>query len=380
LQPIALALDILVGLAAFVVSLLEASALLSDRFDEQTLGGLRFLRLTLIGAFGAIAGQGLLPASTGWFSAALLSLGLMVALLLGSQLLAKLVVRSKGGARLAEILSPVLKSIRLLFTPLALKPVDDTEEFEQELIESVEEFGETITREIMVPRVDMATVDADSSLEAAMAKFLNRGYSRLPVIGKNIDDVRGMLYLKDVARLQNERPADLALLRAEEVARKVAFVPESKPVDDLLKDMQQSRRHVAIVVDEYGGVAGLVTLEDVLEEIVGDIADEHDREIPEFEVIDPTSYRVSARLSLFELGELFELELEDEDVDTVGGLVSKLLGRLPKLQDEVVFSGLQFKVERFDARRKRLLTVLVSRDAELSDVIAAFDDEKEAND
>ena len=374
---LAIWLSAVVALLALLAGLSEASVSKSEKFDEQTPSGVRFFRLVLIGLFGSVAGQGVMPASAGWFSSALLSVGLMLGLLLLSQVGAKAMLRSKGGHRFAEAIQPLLRSIRLIFTPLALKPADEVEEFEQELLDSVEEFGETIVREIMVPRVDMAAIEAGSSLEQAMSKFLNRGYSRLPVTGKNIDDVLGMLYLKDVARLQNERPADLASIRVEDVARKVVFVPESKPVDDLLKEMQQTRRHIAIVVDEYGGVAGLVTLEDVLEEIVGDIADEHDREISEQEQLPDGSFRVSARLSLFELGETFELELEDDEVDTVGGLVAKHLGRLPQSGDVISFSGLEFKVDRFDARRKRLLTAVVKREPQLDDVLSALEEESQ---
>ena len=374
---LAIWLSVVVALLALLAGLSEASVTKSEKFDEQTLSGVRFFRLVLIGLVGSVAGQGVLPASAGWFSSALLSVGLMLGLLVLSQVGAKALLRSKGGHRFAEAIQPALRSIRLAFTPLALKPAEEVEEFEQELIDSVEEFGETIVREIMVPRVDMAAIEAGSSLEQAMSKFLNRGYSRLPVTGKNIDDVLGMLYLKDVARLQNERPAVLANIRVEEVSRKVVFVPESKPVDDLLKEMQQTRRHIAIVVDEYGGVAGLVTLEDVLEEIVGDIADEHDREIAEQEQLDDGSFRVSARLSLFELGETFELELEDDEVDTVGGLVAKHLGRLPQSGDVISFSGLEFKVDRFDARRKRLLTAVVKREPQLDDVLSALEEESQ---
>jgi CBS domain containing-hemolysin-like protein len=257
-----------------------------------------------------------------------------------------------------------------MFTPLSLPQNEEPEEFEQELMDSVEEFGETIVREVMVPRIDMATIDADELLEQAMKVFLERGFSRLPVVGKNIDDIVGVLYLKDVAKLMYA--GELAAKTSADVARKPVFVPESKPVDDLLRDMQVSATHIAIVIDEYGGVAGLATMEDVIEEIVGDIADEYDREVADIEEIEPGLFRVSARCPLFDLGERFEIELEDEDVDSVGGLLTKELERLPRKGDSVTYSGLVFTADRIEGRRKRLITVLVQASEPLRESQEAF--------
>jgi CBS domain containing-hemolysin-like protein len=257
-----------------------------------------------------------------------------------------------------------------MFTPLSLPQNEEPEEFEQELMDSVEEFGETIVREVMVPRIDMATIDADEPLEQAMKVFLERGFSRLPVVGKNIDDIVGVLYLKDVAKLMYA--GELAAKTSADVARKPVFVPESKPVDDLLRDMQVSATHIAIVIDEYGGVAGLATMEDVIEEIVGDIADEYDREVADIEEIEPGLFRVSARCPLFDLGERFEIELEDEDVDSVGGLLTKELERLPRKGDSVTYSGLVFTADRIEGRRKRLITVLVQASEPLRESQEAF--------
>lgn len=330
---------------------------------------LGFLRLTLVGLFGIVASQTL--QNLKWWLAALISLGLMIALLLGSQILARIAGHRTFGQWLAKVSKPLVKSLNILFTPLSLPKNEEPEEFEQELIESVEEFGETIVREIMIPRVDMATVEAGANLAQAMKVFLNRGYSRLPVVGKNIDDIVGVLYLKDVASLMYKNETDGKT--AVEVARTPVFVPESKGVDDLLKDMQISATHIAIIIDEYGGVAGLATMEDVIEELVGDIADEYDREVPDIEEFEPGVYRVSARCQLFDLGEKFEIELEDEDVDTVGGLVTKELERLPKKGDSVSFSGLIFTVERIEGRRKKLISLLVKASEELNDSQAVFE-------
>jgi CBS domain containing-hemolysin-like protein len=235
----------------------------------------------------------------------------------------------------------------------------EAEEYEQELIESVEEFTETITREVMVPRIDIATISSDTDLDKAMGVFLSRGYSRLPITGKGIDDIVGILYLKDVARILHESPKLMEDKTAEELGRKAVFVPESKALKDLLQDMQSSSTHIAIVVDEYGGVAGLVTMEDVIEELVGNIADEYDKELADIEPLGEDTYRVNARTPLFELGEILEMELEDEDVDSVGGLLTKELDRLPSSGDSIEVSGLQLTADRVEGRRKRLLTVMV---------------------
>ena len=269
----------------------------------------------------------------------------------------------------------MINSLHLFFTPLSLPKEEEPEEFEQELIDSVEEFGETLVREIMVPRVDMATISSEASLSEAMEFFLKSGFSRLPVVGKTIDEISGILYLKDLTRILHEGTKATGKSKTQAALRKVVFVPESMPVDDLLKAMQANATHIAIVVDEYGGVAGLVTLEDVIEELVGEIADEYDEADDQVTAIEDGSFRVAARFSLFDLGELFEIELEDEDVDSVGGLLAKELGRLPVRGDEVSYSGLIFRADRIEGRRKRLVSVLVSRDQDLVDAVAAFGDD-----
>lgn len=362
---LALALWFAVVLAVLTILFTIVSANLGR---PESLG---FARLTLTGVFGVVLGQSLSPLGLRWWWAALISLGLMLALLFGSQLLARLLGNRSVGNWLSKALNPVVRSLNLLFTPLSLPKAEALEEFEQELHESVEEFGETIVREVMVPRVDMATVTAEDTLQAALKVFLERGYSRLPVIGKSVDDVIGVLYLKDVVRFI--QTGDPAKANASELARKPIFVPESKPVDDLLREMQLSSTHIALIIDEYGGVAGLATMEDVIEEIVGEISDEYDREVPDFEEYEPGLYRVSARYSLFDLGERFDLELEDEDVDSVGGLLTKQLGRLPRRADSVQFSGLEFTAERIEGRRKRLITVLVRVLPELAEAQEAFE-------
>jgi CBS domain containing-hemolysin-like protein len=204
--------------------------------------------------------------------------------------------------------------------------------------------------------------------------FLYSGYSRLPVTGKNTDDIVGILYLKDVAKILHETPKLMLEKNAEDLARAAIFVPESKPLKDLLQDMQLSSTHIAVVIDEYGGVAGLVTMEDVIEELVGDIVDEYDKEIPDVEKLDDVTYRVNARFSLFELGELLDIELEDDDVDSVGGWLTKALGALPKLGDQVVINRLELTADRVETRAKRLVTVLVRVLPEKEDEDPSTDD------
>lgn len=233
------------------------------------------------------------------------------------------------------------------------------EEEEREMIRSVFELGDTLTREVMVPRTDMITTPASTPLSKALALFLRSGFSRLPVTGTSVDDLVGVVYFKDVVKVVHGSP-EAASRRVADVARPAIFVPESKPVDDLLREMQASASHIAMVVDEYGGVAGLVTIEDALEEIVGELTDEHDRSGPEVEDLGDGTFRVPARLPLDELGELFELDIEDDDVDTVGGLLSKALGKVPLPGSTAEAQGVHMTGERVEGRRKQLATVLVS--------------------
>lgn len=249
---------------------------------------------------------------------------------------------------------------------------DVLESEERELIHSIFEWGDTIAREVMVPRIDMVTVDAAETLSNATKIFLDSGYSRLPVVADDVDEVVGVLNLRDVSRKTFEHPEDLATLCAQDLARPAMFVPESKKADDTLKQMQAESTHIALVVDEHGGIAGLVTLEDLIEELVGDISDEHDRGAPEVEKLGEFHYRVATRLPLDELGELFGLELDDEDVDSVGGLLTKELERLPVVGDKVIVSGLIIEADRSGSHRKRVTRVIVERDQDLIDAQNAF--------
>ncbi|TQK71860.1 MULTISPECIES: hemolysin family protein [unclassified Nocardioides] len=238
---------------------------------------------------------------------------------------------------------------------------------ERKMIHSVFELGDTTVREVMVPRGDVVYIECHKNLRQTMSLFLRSGFSRVPVVGENLDDVRGMAYLKDVVRRDFEAPDVELTQKVEEVMRPAIWVPESKPVDDLLREMQLRRLHVAIVVDEYGGTAGLITIEDLLEEIVGEITDEYDEAEVEVEhlgdgIDDPHSkVRVSSRYPVDDLDELFGFTIEEEDVDSVGGLLAKHLGRVPIPGSVVEAHGLRFEAEHAAGRRNKIGTVLISR-------------------
>jgi CBS domain containing-hemolysin-like protein len=234
---------------------------------------------------------------------------------------------------------------------------------ERRMIQSVFELGDTPAREVMVPRTEMVWIESDKTAGQATSLAVRSGHSRIPVIGENVDDIVGVVYLKDLVQqtyYSNNGGRDT---KVAEVMRPAVFVPDSKPLDDLLREMQRDRNHMALLVDEYGATAGLVTIEDVLEEIVGEIADEYDTdEVAPIEGLGDKKFRVSARLPIEDLGELYEVEFEEDlDVDTVGGLLALELGRVPLPGAEVVSHGLRLRAEGgHDHRgRVRVGTVLV---------------------
>jgi CBS domain containing-hemolysin-like protein len=238
---------------------------------------------------------------------------------------------------------------------------DEIDPGEREMVRSVVELGDTIVREVMVPRTDMVFVERDKTLAQALSLALRSGFSRIPVTGESTDDVVGIAYLKDiVAWIQEHADAEVAE-RVEKVMRTATYVPDSKPVDELLRQMQQQRIHVAIVIDEYGGTAGLVTIEDILEEIVGEIADEYDNELAPVEWLAPGTARVTARLPVADLEELFRVKVDAEDVETVGGLLAHELGRVPIAGSEATVAGLRLTAENLAGRRNKLGTVLIER-------------------
>jgi CBS domain containing-hemolysin-like protein len=232
---------------------------------------------------------------------------------------------------------------------------------ERAMIHSVFELGDTIVREVMVPRTDMVFVERDKTLRQALSLGLRSGFSRIPVIGQNLDDVVGIAYLKDIVTRVHEHPEGESVETVDSIMRPATFSPDSKPVDDLLREMQARHVHMAIVIDEYGGTAGLVTIEDILEEIVGEIADEYDRERPPVEWLEDATARVSARLPVEELEELFDVGIEAEDVETVGGLLAHQLGKVPIAGSQATVSGLLLTAENLTGRRNRIGTVRVQR-------------------
>jgi putative hemolysin len=236
------------------------------------------------------------------------------------------------------------------------------EEEEKELIHSIFEFGDTVVREVMTPEPDIVAVEVSDSLNAVQDLVIRHGYSRIPVYRERVEDIVGVVYAKDVLR---ELRGGQGRRSLEDLARKAAFVPESRKVSDLLRDMQRQKFHMALVVDEYGSLVGLVTLEDLLEEIVGEIFDEYDREDPNVEPAGDGRYRVNARLPVDELNELLEVDLPQEDWDSVGGLMMGIVGRVPAQGERVEVKGLRFTAEQVKGRR--IAKVLVERIPEIHD-------------
>lgn len=236
------------------------------------------------------------------------------------------------------------------------------EDIERAMLQSVFELRRTLTREVMVPRTDMITVTEDTTLDKALALFVRSGFSRVPVIGENADDIKGVAYLKDALRA-SRRPGS-GKMAVSDVMRPARLVPEMKPVDELMREMQTELFHMAIVIDEYGGVAGLATMEDLIEELVGEVQDEHDGHLLAVQPLEDGSFRIPARLPVADLGNLFDLDLDDDDVDTAGGLLAKTLGRVPIEGAEVTIHGLHLVAERAGGRRRQIVTMLVSEAGE----------------
>lgn len=243
------------------------------------------------------------------------------------------------------------------------------EDEERRMVHSVFQLGDTLVREVMVPRTDLVSVERFKTIRQALTLALRSGFSRIPVTGESEDDVVGVVYVKDLARkVHISRDAESELVST--AMRPAVFVPDTKNAGDLLREMQRDRNHVAVVIDEYGGTAGIVTIEDILEEIVGEITDEYDRELPPVQDLGDGRYRVTARLDIGDLGELYGLRLDDEDVETVGGLLAKLLGRVPisgataevDLSEDTVdpaLKALRLTAESPAGRRNKIVTVLV---------------------
>jgi len=236
------------------------------------------------------------------------------------------------------------------------------EDDERAMIHSVFELGDTVAREVMVPRTEMVWIEQHKTLRQAMSLGLRSGYSRIPVIGESVDDIVGVIYVKDIAARVFEHQEAQNTERVLDLMRPAFMVPDSRPVDELLSDMQSARTHLVILVDEYGGTAGLVTIEDVLEEIVGDISDEFDHGGPEIVEISPTEFRISSRLHVDDLAELIGEKITDDGVDTAAGLLAKRLGIVPIPGAHVRINDWILTAESAAGRRHRIGTLLVVRD------------------
>ena len=291
----------------------------------------------------------------------LLALGVTLALV--GDLLPRMAGRSRP-RKLAYRLSRLLKAsvgfgsraVEMIFE----EPEDDEDESDENnegevgLIESVLGFSETIVREVMVPRTDMVTVQATAPLGVLLDLIEEHGYSRIPVVGDGIDDVVGMVIAKDLLlRLANGDRPELV----SEVMRPIDHIPETKRIPELLRDMQASKSHMAVVVDEFGGTAGLVTIEDLLEELVGEIVDEFDDDELLCEELEDGTWKVDGRLSVDELSEVIDLPLPDEEWDTVAGLVLGLAGRVPREQERFEIDGVALTVKRVQGRRVQQVEV-----------------------
>jgi CBS domain containing-hemolysin-like protein len=241
------------------------------------------------------------------------------------------------------------------------------EESEREMIHSVFDLGETLVRELMVPRTEMVYIESTKTLRQGLSLALRSGFTRIPVINENLDNVIGIAYVKDLARKVHENRDAENTLQMEEIVRAATFIPETKTAAELLKEMQRDQIHMAVVIDEYGGTAGLITIEDILEEIVGEIADEYDDHIEEAEWLDANSVRVSARLHVEDFEEIVKVKIPEElreDVDSIGGLIAKELGRVPIPGSTISVAGWKLTAERPVGRRHRIGTVLALRIAE----------------
>jgi magnesium and cobalt exporter, CNNM family len=234
---------------------------------------------------------------------------------------------------------------------------DAIDEDERVLIEHIIEFGDTLASEVMVPRPDISALHVDDTVNGAVGLVIDKGFSRVPVYGDGIDDVRGLIHAKDLMRGLRDGCAQMAL---SELMREAVFVPESKRVAQLLREMQAESFHLAIVVDEYGGTAGLVTLEDLIEEVVGEITDEFDVEQPMIEQLGDSQYRVNGRAALDDLSVILGVRLPSGEWSTVGGLLFNTLGYLPVEGEAVDVDGHRFVVERVQGRRIARVLVMVS--------------------
>ena len=234
------------------------------------------------------------------------------------------------------------------------------EEADRKILRSVFELGQTRVGELMVPRAEMVTIKGDEDGHAAFELFVTSGFSRMPVIGKTLDEVQGVLYMKDLAR-RSLKGHDALDIKVRDIARAAAFVPEMKLADDELRVMQANNTHLALVVDEYGGIAGLVTAEDILEELVGELTDEHDVDVGSPEEVEPGVWLIPSSYPIDDLEDLLDVEFDEDELYSVGGLLTKAIGRVPLPGDSAEVNGVLIEAGEQTGRRKRVLSVYVRR-------------------
>jgi putative hemolysin len=266
--------------------------------------------------------------------------------------LLKLLIRAcKYPSRLGVVKQTPDEKLEQQIESLALvegERVEALEEDEKKMIHSIFELGKTVAKEIMIPRIDMICVEEGESLDTVKELVKKYGHSRIPLFRESIDQIVGILHVKDIFV---EKRKDSEKIDLTKIAHKPFFIPEDKKIDELLQEMRKEKQHVAIVVDEYGGTAGLVTLEDILEEIVGEIEDEHDRAEPTIQKISEKEYRVAAKVTIPDLNEALGSDLPEKEFETLGGLIYDLVGGVPEEGKIIEYKGLGFRVEKVKGQR-----------------------------
>ena len=340
--------------AAAVADLLELRARIQPALAPVLTGLLVLAVIPLTWAVSSLV--------SGWWLA-LIVLIMAIVLVIVTDLVPRTIGRSRSSSLAYRLASLLAVSIRLGDAANDLVSDEDEQEAddatndndeERELISSIIEFGDTIVREVMMPRTDMVTLPASASTDEAVDLVLEAGRSRVPLTGENVDDIVGILYARDLLELYDQHSPPRPCL---EIAHEPYFVPETKPIANLLREMQANQRHLAIVVDEFGGTAGLVTIEDLLEEIVGEIVDEYDTEEPMVVPLEEGGLLVDARLDVDDLATALGTEFPDADWDTVGGLILGLAGRVPKTGESFEYDDLLLTAEQVQGRRVALVRV-----------------------
>ena len=278
---------------------------------------------------------------------------------------------------LANFLNLITPGRRFKLDQLNLKMIIDEafgqgviHETEQEMLHSVIQLGDTLVRELMVPRTEMVWVESDKTLRQALSLALRSGYSRIPVIGETLDEIKGIAYIKDLAKRAHDHHSAETTEMVSQHMRPVVLVPEIKMASDLLKEMQRGQIHMAIVVDEYGGTAGLITIEDIIEEIVGEIGDEYDEDQEQFEWLSENKVRVQATIHLEDLVKELDAEIDltiYQGVDTIGGAMAKVLGRVPIPGSHFMFGVWKVTAERPIGRRRRISSMIIERTEDQSE-------------